>query len=78
MMITPELDGIVWHVSSYTYSSGNYADIGRHTSSHSYGSGNCVEVAPAPDRVQVRDSKHRTGGGVADARSTGIAHRERV
>jgi hypothetical protein len=32
-----------------------------YTSSYSYESGNCVEVAPAPDRVLVRDSKDRTG-----------------
>jgi hypothetical protein len=32
-----------------------------HTSSYSYGSGNCVQVAPAPDRVLVRDSKDPDG-----------------
>jgi Domain of unknown function (DUF397) len=31
------------------------------TSSYSFESGGCVEVAPAPDRVLVRDSKDRTG-----------------
>jgi hypothetical protein len=31
------------------------------TSSYSYDSGGCVEVAPAPDGVLVRDSKDRTG-----------------
>jgi uncharacterized protein DUF397 len=31
------------------------------TSSYSYDSGGCVEVAPAPARVLVRDSKDRTG-----------------
>ena len=31
------------------------------TSSYSYDSGGCVEVAPAPHRVLVRDSKDRTG-----------------
>jgi hypothetical protein len=31
------------------------------TSSYSYDSGGCVEVAPAPDRVLVRDSKDRAG-----------------
>jgi hypothetical protein len=31
------------------------------TSSYSGTSGNCVEVAPAPDAVLVRDSKDRTG-----------------
>ncbi|MGH3830562.1 MAG: DUF397 domain-containing protein [Pseudonocardiaceae bacterium] len=29
-----------------------------HRSSYSYGSGNCVELAPAPDTVLVRDSKN--------------------
>jgi hypothetical protein len=36
-----------------------------HTSSYSYGSGNCVEVAPAPDAVLVRDSKDRDGPALA-------------
>ena len=31
------------------------------TSSYSYDSGGCVEVAPAPDGVLVRDSKDRGG-----------------
>jgi hypothetical protein len=44
MMTAPELDGIVWRTSSYSFESGG-----------------CVEVAPAPDRVLVRDSKDRHG-----------------
>jgi hypothetical protein len=44
MMTAPELDGIVWRTSSYSYESGG-----------------CVEVAPGPEVVLVRDSKHRTG-----------------
>ena len=32
-----------------------------HTSSYSGGSGDCVEVAPTPDRVLVRDSKDPGG-----------------
>ncbi len=32
-----------------------------HTSSYSNGEAACVEVAPAPDAVLVRDSKNRTG-----------------
>jgi hypothetical protein len=32
-----------------------------HTSSYSNGGDACVEVAPAPDAVLVRDSKNRTG-----------------
>jgi hypothetical protein len=31
------------------------------TSSYSFESGGCVEVAPAPDQVLVRDSKDRNG-----------------
>ena len=31
------------------------------TSSYTYANGNCVEVAPTPDGVLVRDSKNRTG-----------------
>ena len=36
-----------------------------HTSSYSVGSGNCVEVAPTPDAVLVRDSKDRDGPALA-------------
>jgi Domain of unknown function (DUF397) len=32
-----------------------------HTSSYSAGNGDCVQVAPAPDRVLVRDSKDPDG-----------------
>ena len=32
-----------------------------HTSSYSASHGNCVEVAPAPDGVLVRDTKDRDG-----------------
>ncbi len=32
-----------------------------HTSSYSNGGAACVEVAPTPDAVLVRDSKHRIG-----------------
>ncbi|MEO7195095.1 MAG: DUF397 domain-containing protein [Pseudonocardiaceae bacterium] len=32
-----------------------------HTSSYSAGHGACVEVAPGPDAVLIRDSKNRTG-----------------
>ncbi|MGH3937003.1 MAG: DUF397 domain-containing protein, partial [Pseudonocardiaceae bacterium] len=32
-----------------------------HTSSYSWGNGNCVQVAPAPDQVQIRDSKNPEG-----------------
>jgi Domain of unknown function (DUF397) len=61
MMTAPELDGIVWHTSSYSLESGNCVEVGWRTSSYSYDSGGCVEVAPAPDAVLVRDSKDRDG-----------------
>jgi hypothetical protein len=35
--------------------------IAWHTSSYSGGNGDCVQVAPAPDRVLVRDSKNPHG-----------------
>ncbi|HKR52200.1 MAG TPA: DUF397 domain-containing protein [Pseudonocardiaceae bacterium] len=58
-----EPDLIVWHTNSYTY--GNGAQVGWRTSSYSAGSGNCVQVAPAPDRVLVRDSKDPDGPALA-------------
>ncbi len=48
-MTAPEPDSIVWHTSSY---------------SSTY-NGDCVEVAPAPDRVLVRDSKDPDGPALA-------------
>jgi len=33
-----------------------------HASSYSTGNGNCVEVANAPENIQVRDTKDRPGG----------------
>ena len=36
-----------------------------HTSSYSTGNGACVQVAPAPDRVLVRDSKNPEGPALA-------------
>lgn len=35
------------------------------TSTHSVGNGACVEVAPAPGSVLVRDSQHRDGPALA-------------
>ncbi|HET9256905.1 MAG TPA: DUF397 domain-containing protein [Pseudonocardiaceae bacterium] len=32
-----------------------------HTSSYSFGNGNCVQVAPTPETVLVRDSKNPDG-----------------
>ena len=61
MTTASEPDGIVWHLSSYTYENGACVEVGWRTSSYSYESGNCVEVAPAPDAVLIRDSKNRAG-----------------
>ncbi|MGH3593318.1 MAG: DUF397 domain-containing protein [Pseudonocardiaceae bacterium] len=36
-------------------------NVAWHTSSYSGGNGDCVQVAPAPDRVLVRDSKDPDG-----------------
>ena len=61
MMIALEPDRIVWRTSSYSTGNGDCVEVGWRTSSYSVGSGNCVEVAPAPDRVLVRDSKDPDG-----------------
>lgn len=61
MMTALEPDRIVWHTSSYSAGSGNCVQVGWRTSSYSFGSGNCVQVAPAVDRVLVRDSKNPDG-----------------
>jgi Domain of unknown function (DUF397) len=61
MMTAPEPDGIVWCTSSYSGGSGDCVQVGWRTSSYSYGSGNCVQVAPALDRVLLRDSKNPDG-----------------
>ena len=65
MMTARELDGIVWHTSSYSYGNGDCVQVGWSTSSYSGGSGNCVQVAPAPGRVLVRDSKDPDGPALA-------------
>jgi Domain of unknown function (DUF397) len=52
-MTAPEPDGIVWHTSSG--SGGTCVEVGCWCTS-SY-SADCVQVAPAPERVLVRDSK---------------------
>ena len=41
------------------------ASVGWHTSSYSANGGNCVQVAPAPGRVLVRDSKDPGGPALA-------------
>jgi len=60
-MTVPELDGIVWHTSSYSNGGSACVEVGWHISSHSSNGGDCVEVAPTPQGVLVRDSKNRTG-----------------
>ncbi len=44
---------------------GNCVEVGWRTSSYSAVNGDCVEVAPAPDRVLVRDSKDRDSPALA-------------
>jgi hypothetical protein len=61
MMTAPEPDSIVWHTSSYSTNEGACVQVGWRTSSYSTNQGDCVQVAPAPDRVLVRDSKNPTG-----------------
>jgi hypothetical protein len=61
MMTAREPDLIVWHTSSYSGGNGNCVQVGWRTSSYSGGNGACVQVAPAPDRVLVRDSKDPDG-----------------
>ncbi|MGH3802420.1 MAG: DUF397 domain-containing protein [Pseudonocardiaceae bacterium] len=64
-MTAPEPDGIVWHTSSYSGNGGNCVQVGWRTSSYSGNGGNCVQVAPAPNRVLVRDSKDPDGPALA-------------
>jgi Domain of unknown function (DUF397) len=64
-MTAPEPDGIVWQKSSYSAFNGDCVEVGWRTSSYSVGEGNCVQVAPAPDRVLVRDSKNPEGPALA-------------
>ncbi|MDQ3153705.1 MAG: DUF397 domain-containing protein [Actinomycetota bacterium] len=64
-MIAPEPDSIVWRTSSYSTSHGDCVEVGWRTSSYSTNEGACVEVAPAPDRVLVRDSKDPEGPALA-------------
>lgn len=60
-MTAAEPDRIVWHTSSYSNGSATCVQVGWRTSSYSTGDGACVQVAPAPDRVLVRDSKDPDG-----------------
>jgi len=60
-MTAPEPDGIVWRKGSYRAVHGNCVEVGWRTSSYSGTNGNCVQVAPAPNRVLVRDSKNPEG-----------------
>ncbi len=50
-----------WRTSRHSAGEGNCVEVGWRISSHSGPNGDCVEVAPAPDRVLVRDSKDRDG-----------------
>jgi len=61
MTTAREPDRIVWHTSSYSGGNGACVQVGWRTSSYSGGNGGCVEVAPAADRVLVRDSKDPDG-----------------
>ena len=65
MMTAAEPDRIVWRTSSYSTSSGDCVQVGWRASSYSTNSGACVQVAPAPDRVLVRDSKDPHGPALA-------------
>lgn len=65
MTTAPEPGRIVWHTSSYSGGNGACVQIGWRTSSYSVGNGDCVQVAPAPDRVLVRDSKDPAGPALA-------------
>ncbi len=69
-MTAPEPDGTVWHTSNYSSNDGTYVEVGWRTSSHSHGGSACVEVAPTPDPVLVRDSKNRTGPALAVSPTT--------
>ncbi|HEY3896719.1 MAG TPA: DUF397 domain-containing protein [Pseudonocardiaceae bacterium] len=60
-MTAPEPDRIVWHTSSYTNGSATCVQVGWRTSSYSTDNGDCIQVAPAAERVLVRDSKNPTG-----------------
>ncbi|HSL09600.1 MAG TPA: DUF397 domain-containing protein [Pseudonocardiaceae bacterium] len=64
-MTAPEPDGIVWQKSSYSVNNGGCVEVGWRTSSYSGTNGDCVQVAPAPDRVLVRDSKDPEGPALA-------------
>ncbi|MGH3897277.1 MAG: DUF397 domain-containing protein [Pseudonocardiaceae bacterium] len=64
-MTAREPGSIVWHTSSYSVGSGNCVQVGWRTSSYSGGNGDCVQVAPALDRVLVRDSKDPDGPALA-------------
>ena len=60
-MTAPEPDSIVWRTSSYSTNEGDCVQVGWRKSSYSSGATACVEVAPAPDRVLVRNSKDPDG-----------------
>ena len=63
-MTAPEPDRIVWQKSSYSCANGGCVEVGWRTSSYCAG-GPCVQVAAAPERVLVRDSKDPEGPALA-------------
>ncbi|MGH3718445.1 MAG: DUF397 domain-containing protein [Pseudonocardiaceae bacterium] len=68
-MTAPEPAGIVWHTSSYSGSAA-CVEVAWRTSSYSGSGSACVEVAPTPERVLVRDSKDPAGPALALPPST--------
>jgi hypothetical protein len=57
-MTTPESDRTAWHTSN---GAAACVEVSWHISSYSASHGDCIEVAPAPGAVLVRDTKNRTG-----------------
>ncbi|HKR48604.1 MAG TPA: DUF397 domain-containing protein [Pseudonocardiaceae bacterium] len=64
-MTAPEPDGIVGTPAATASNSDDCVEVGWRTSSYSSNSAACVEIAPAPQGVLVRDSKNRTGPALA-------------
>ncbi|WP_411121414.1 DUF397 domain-containing protein [Streptomyces sp. x-19] len=58
-----DLDGAIWHRSSYSGTGGNCVEVVVwRKSSYSSANGQCVEVTDGqPDVIPVRDSKNPTG-----------------
>ncbi len=60
-MTAPEPDDIAWRTSSDSGTNGACVKVGWRSSSYCYEYGGCLEVAPAPAGVLVRDSKDPAG-----------------